>query len=44
MKTIYKEGFAKEFDDEIFYVASDANDAMAYINNYSEKELPQKWY
>lgn len=43
-ETSYKELFAKEIYRDLYYVTSNAEDALDYIENYKPAELDAKWF
>lgn len=41
---IYDEKFAKQTYKETYYITSDPQDALSYLENYSPSEIPDKWF
>jgi len=41
---IYTEKFAKPAEKNIYYVTSDPQEALSYLENYSPAEIPDKWF
>ncbi|BDC36320.1 MAG: TIGR00730 family Rossman fold protein [Candidatus Methanoliparum thermophilum] len=41
---IYKEKFAKSAYKNTYYITSDPQDALSYLENYSPTEIPDKWF
>ncbi|MCF6357769.1 MAG: TIGR00730 family Rossman fold protein [Draconibacterium sp.] len=40
----YGEKFAKDLDNDLYFVANNSEEAMDYIKNYKPVELDEKWF